>query len=105
MQGERYGRRDELEGLALLAPSHLPSKMAAAIIVAGAVLDIVLGIGVLVRRTARLTLVAMLALTIVYLVIATALDPALWADPLGRLLKTIPLMLLMLFTLAVLDER
>lgn len=93
------------EGLALLAPAHLPVKWAAATIIGGAVLDILLGIGVLVRRTARVTLVAMLVLTVLYLVIATVLAPALWADPLGRLLKTVPLMLLMLFTLAVLDER
>jgi DoxX-like family len=58
-----------------------------------------------VRRTAAVTLVAMLALTVVYLVVATALDPGLWTDPLGRLLKTIPVMALMLFCLAVLDER
>ncbi len=40
-----------------------------------------------------------------YLIVATVLDPGLWTDPLGRLTKTIPLMFLMLFALAVLDER
>jgi uncharacterized protein YbjT (DUF2867 family) len=93
------------EGLRLLAPSGLPYWAAAAVIVGGALLDIVLGLALLVRRTAAVTLVAMLALTVVYLVVATALDPGLWTDPLGRLLKTIPVMALMLFCLAVLDER
>jgi hypothetical protein len=62
-------------------------------------------LALLVRRTAALTLVAMLGLSVLYLVIATLLDPGLWADPLGRLLKTVPVMALMLLALAVLDER
>jgi uncharacterized protein YbjT (DUF2867 family) len=93
------------EGMALLTPSGLPYWAAATVVAGGALLDIVLGLALLVRRTARLTLVAMLALTVAYLLVATALDPGLWADPLGRLLKTIPIMALMLFCLAVLDER
>lgn len=93
------------EGMALLAPAGLPYWAAATVVAGGALLDLVLGVALLARRTARITLVAMLALTIAYLLVATALDPALWADPLGRLLKTIPVMALMLFCLAVLDER
>ena len=93
------------DGMALLAPAGLFPPIAAAIIVGGAILDIALGLALLVRRTARLTLLIMLALSVIYLVIATALDPHLWADPLGRLLKTLPLMLLMLVALATLDER
>jgi hypothetical protein len=91
--------------MALLTPAGLPYWAAATVVAGGALLDIVLGVTLLVRRTARITLVAMLALTVAYLLVATALDPALWADPLGRLLKTIPVMALMLFCLAVLDER
>jgi uncharacterized protein YbjT (DUF2867 family) len=93
------------EGLALLGPSGLPHWAAATVIAVGAALDIALGLALLVRRTAALTLVAMLGLSVLYLVIATVLDPGLWADPLGRLLKTVPVMALMLFALAVLDER
>jgi uncharacterized protein YbjT (DUF2867 family) len=93
------------EGMALLAPARLSDRTAAAVIIGGSLLDIALGLGLLVRRTARITVLAMLAVTVPYLVIATALDPHLWTDPLGRLTKTIPVMLLMLFTLAVLDER
>ena len=33
------------------------------------------------------------------------LVPALWLDPLGRLVKIVPLLLLIVFSLAVLDER
>jgi hypothetical protein len=35
----------------------------------------------------------------------TLLAPELWSDPLGPLTKIGPLMIAMLFTLAVLDER
>ncbi|HET9814989.1 MAG TPA: DoxX-like family protein, partial [Xanthobacteraceae bacterium] len=93
------------EGMALLAPAGLPDAAAAAVIVAGALLDLALGLALLVRRTARAVLLAMLALTALYLVIATVLDTHLWTDPLGRLMKTIPVMCMMLFALAVLDER
>lgn len=97
------------EGMALLAPARLPSWMpswaSAGVIVGGALLDIVLGLALLVRRWAPLTLIAMLALTVGYLIIPTVLDPMLWADPLGRLTKTVPVMLLMAFALAVIDER
>src|SRR5262249_51005633 len=74
-------------------------------IVAGAFLDIVLGAALIVRRWTHLTLSAMLVLSLVYLIVASLLHPALWADPLGRLVKTIPVLLLMLFALATLDER
>ena len=93
------------EGMALLAPAGLPSWASAGVIVGGALLDIVLGLALLVRRWAPLTLVIMLALTVGYLIIATLLDPMLWADPLGRLTKTVPVMFLMAFALAVIDER
>jgi len=93
------------EGMRLLAPAELSPPVAAAVIVGGALLDLVLGVALLVRRLTGITLAAMLALTVVYLIIATVLDPTLWADPLGRLLKTIPVMLLMLFSLAVIEER
>jgi uncharacterized protein YbjT (DUF2867 family) len=94
-----------IEANALLAPARLPPWAAAAVVLGGALLDLALGAALLVRRLARVTLIAMLALTVVYLIIATLLDASLWSDPLGRLTKTIPLMLLMLFALAILDER
>ena len=36
---------------------------------------------------------------------ASIINPALWLDPLGRLMKTVPVMPAILFTLAILDER
>ena len=40
-----------------------------------------------------------------YLAGATALEPALWLDPLGPLVKILPSLLLTLAALAILDER
>jgi uncharacterized protein YbjT (DUF2867 family) len=93
------------EAHALLAPARLPPWAAAGVVLGGAWLDLALGAALLVRRLTRVTLIAMLWLTVAYLIIANLLDVSLWADPLGRLTKTIPLMLLMLFALATLDER
>ena len=44
-------------------------------------------------------------MTPVYLLIGTMLAPQLWLDPLGPLLKIVPMLIATLFTLAILDER
>jgi uncharacterized protein YbjT (DUF2867 family) len=93
------------QAVALLGPAQLPPWAAAGVVLGGALLDLALGAALLLRRLTRVTLIAMLWLTVAYLIIATLLDASLWADPLGRLLKTLPLMALMLFALATLDER
>jgi uncharacterized protein YbjT (DUF2867 family) len=72
---------------------------------AGAVADIVIGVGIAVRGTARPALWAALAISIGYLAAGTLLLPALWADPLGPLLKIVPIAMLILFALATLDDR
>ena len=71
----------------------------------GALVDVAVGIGIAFRRSARAALLSGLAVSALYLVAASALVPALWADPLGPLLKIPPVMLLMLLALAILDER
>jgi len=71
----------------------------------GALIDIVLGLAILFRPAARAALVAMLAVTAVYAVMATLLVPQLWTDPLGPLVKMLPAVLAMLFTLAIVEGR
>jgi len=71
----------------------------------GAIIDIVLGIGVAIRSSARMALIGMLVVSGLYLLMGSILVPALWLDPLGRLVKIVPLLLLIVFSLAVLDER
>jgi uncharacterized protein YbjT (DUF2867 family) len=78
---------------------------AAPLAAAGAIADIAIGAAIAVRRTARPALWAALALSISYLALATLLLPALWVDPLGPLMKVLPLLVLMLVALAILDDR
>jgi hypothetical protein len=47
----------------------------------------------------------MLAVSFTYLAGASLLEPALWLDPLGPLVKVLPSILLTLTALATLDER
>jgi len=74
-------------------------------IVAGALADIVIGIGIAVRPTARPALRAALAISVFYGVVGTVLVPQLWTDPLAPLLKIVPLGALNLVALAILDDR
>jgi hypothetical protein len=71
----------------------------------GAIVDVILGIGVAIRGSARMALIGMLMVSGLYLLLGTILAPALWLDPLGRLVKIVPILLLIMFALAVLDER
>jgi nucleoside-diphosphate-sugar epimerase len=93
------------EGLALLTPTFIPQQTAGLMIAAGALLDIVLGAALLVRSLTRPVLIVMLLVCAAYLVAATIIDPSLWIDPLGRMTKTLIVMIATTFTLAVLDER
>jgi hypothetical protein len=76
-----------------------------AAVVIGAALDIVLGMAILVRRWCRLALIAMLAVSLFYVVAAAIATPQLLVDPLGSILKIFPIMVAILFVLAILDER
>jgi len=78
---------------------------AAALAAAGATADIAIGVGIAVRRTAKPALRAALALSIAYVTLATFLLPGLWTDPLGPLMKVLPILVLTLVALAVLDDR
>ena len=91
--------------VAVLTPRGLSSGLATLLAVGGALADIVLGAAVLVRRWARKALWGMTALSAAYLVSGTLIAPELWADPLGPLLKILPIMALSLFALTLVGER
>ena len=74
-------------------------------VVGGAVADIVIGLAIAIRRTTRLGLYAAMAITIFYLAAGTVLLPQLWLDPLGALLKGLPILVLHLVALAMLEDR
>jgi len=74
-------------------------------VIAGALADLAIGVGILFRRTAKPALFAALAITVFYLVAGTAILPRLWEDPLGPMMKVWPILAFNLLLLAILDER
>lgn len=76
-----------------------------ALVVAGALADIVVGIGIGFRRTCRAALLAGIAVTLFYAVAGTVVRPDLWFDPLGAMLKIAPILAAMLVALAILEDR
>jgi uncharacterized protein YbjT (DUF2867 family) len=76
-----------------------------AIALVTSIADIMLGVAVLWRRYARTAMSGMLGLSLVYLIGGTIIEPSLWLDPLGPLVKVLPSILLTLTGLAILEER
>lgn len=96
----------DVERAARVLPTGVMSMDAArALVIAGAVLDILLGLAVTVRATAKLACAGMIATTVAYLVAGSALTPGLWLDPLGPFVKVVPAAMLTLLTLPLLEER
>jgi uncharacterized protein YbjT (DUF2867 family) len=79
--------------------------LAAPGVIAGALADILVGLAIAYRPTARYGLYGALALSLFYLAAATVLLPELWNDPLGALVKIWPILALNLVALAILEER
>ena len=75
------------------------------VVIAGGLADIVVGLLIAFRRTARLGLIAALVVSLAYAVIGTAILPSLWIEPLGPMLKIWPIIVLNLFLLATLSDR
>ena len=74
-------------------------------VVAGGLADVLIGLAIAFRRTTRAGLYAALAITLLYLIAGTILLPELWLDPLGRLLKALPIMVLNLVAIAIVEDR
>ncbi|TAX56441.1 SDR family oxidoreductase [Rhizobium leguminosarum] len=83
----------------------MPEAAATALTLATCLIDIALAAAVLLRPLAKRALLGMLAVSFAYLASASLLEPALWLDPLGPLVKVLPSILLTLTALATLDER
>ncbi|MEI9985323.1 MAG: SDR family oxidoreductase [Aliidongia sp.] len=93
------------EAVRILTVVGVASPVARGAVIAGALIDMALGIAVAFRRAAPVSLRGMLFVSAAYLVCGTLLRPDLWLDPLGPLLKIIPGALLAAAALAILDER
>jgi len=91
-------------GEALMREAGL-GRIAAPGVVAGALIDIAIGLAIAMRRTTRIGLQAGLALSLFYVIAVTVLLPRLWGDPLGPLVKIAPLVVLILVALAIREDR
>jgi uncharacterized protein YbjT (DUF2867 family) len=78
---------------------------ATALVLATCLADIVLGLAVLYRPWAKTAMTGMIALSLAYLLSGSLIEPGLWLDPLGPLVKVLPSIVLALVGLAVLEER
>jgi uncharacterized protein YbjT (DUF2867 family) len=92
-------------GIALMHEGGVTGIAAPLTVVAGALADLCIGIGLAFRRTARPALYCALALSLVYVVVGTILVPRLWIDPLGPMLKIWPVLALNLVALAIVEDR
>jgi uncharacterized protein YbjT (DUF2867 family) len=79
--------------------------LAHAVTIASSLVDISVGLFIAVRRTSRFGLAAGIAVSLGYMAGAAVLAPDLWLEPLGALVKTGPAIVLMLFCLAMADDR
>jgi uncharacterized protein YbjT (DUF2867 family) len=92
-------------GIALMHEGGVKGVAAPATVIAGALADLAIGIGIAWRRTAKHSLYVAIALSLVYALIGTALLPRLWVEPLGPLLKILPVLMVHLVALATLEDR
>jgi uncharacterized protein YbjT (DUF2867 family) len=80
-------------------------NLAPAGVIAGALADMLVGIGIAFRRTAKAALDAAAIVSAGYVVAGSILLPALWSDPLGPLLKVVPILALILAARAIAEDR
>ena len=66
---------------------------------------ILIGLAILYRPTSRYGLYAALLISIGYAIIGSILVPRLWREPLGPLLKILPIIVLNLIALAIREDR
>ncbi|HEY3516296.1 MAG TPA: SDR family oxidoreductase [Gammaproteobacteria bacterium] len=92
-------------GLEYLLAGGVSGGLAEAGVIAGALADIAIGVGIAFRRTARGALLAAIALSFFYMIAGTFVLPVLWLDPVGPMLKIWPIIVLNLVALAIVEDR
>jgi uncharacterized protein YbjT (DUF2867 family) len=73
--------------------------------VVSGLIQLLLGIGIAIRATARAALLASLPIAAAYIVAGGLMRIGLWLDPLGPLVKMFPIIVLTAVALAILDDR
>jgi uncharacterized protein YbjT (DUF2867 family) len=92
-------------GINLLHEGGVTGVAAPLTVIAGALADLAIGLGIAWRWTARPALHAAFVLSLAYVVIGALLVPRLWIDPLGPMLKILPVLALNMTAIAILEDR
>jgi uncharacterized protein YbjT (DUF2867 family) len=92
-------------GLETMRRAQVSEQAGELSVLAGGLADLLIGAAILYRPTSRMGLYAAILITITYAVTGTVLLPDLWKEPLGPMLKVIPILVLNLVALAVLEDR
>jgi hypothetical protein len=90
---------------AILVKIGMPDALARATTVATGLLDVAIGVGIALRRSARASLWSGVVVSLAYVAASVVVLPELWADPVGSMVKTVPAIVLMLVGLAILEDR
>ena len=90
---------------ALLVDSGMPTCLARASVISGSIADLAIALGLFWRPALPVALRASIYLALAYLAGSLALRPDLWLDPLGPMLKVLPILALSAMCLAISEER
>lgn len=91
--------------VALATNAGIEFHTAKAITLATSLADIILGCLLMFQRLAKQALLGMILLGLAYMASAAMLQPELWLNPLGPMIKVFPILLAQVMALAILDER
>ncbi len=93
------------EAMRVLTSTGTSPTFAASSVIGGGIADILLGGAILIRRHTRKAAIGMICLSAAYLLGAALLTPALFADPLGPMVKILPGMTLAALVAMLMDDR
>ncbi|MEW6641295.1 MAG: SDR family oxidoreductase [Pseudomonadota bacterium] len=89
----------------VLASHQFPASLVAPFLIGSSLTDILVGVMIMIRRTSAIGLMVGIGVSLGYLAGAALLAPDVWLDPLGALVKVVPIIVLMLVALLTLDNR
>ena len=89
----------------ILTSHGFPLLSAKIVTVMSSLINIGIGVAIVIRKTCRTGLIVGIAVSLIYMAGAAVITPEMWIEPLGALVKTVPAIVLMLVTLAILEDR
>lgn len=91
--------------LAIMKESGAGDALAKFAVIAGSLTDLAVGSGIAFKKTAHIALIASIVVSLAYIVIGSAILPRLWADPLGPIVKVLPIIIFTVAAIFILEDR